>query len=267
MFALPWRSLVRAVYNEICNISPARDYVLTSMLLTRNQLCNVSGEVPVIVEKYVEDMFSAKFWMQVIEKKTMNLEDPPQHDYPERMMPVIIHHYSEDSKSFIPDNITHYLRLIMFGCDNLDTKNVIDSLASESVTRTIQSSRQEYLPTGNLFDNELLVFSISRSAVSMATFYSNFLEQTCNGEYALIQVNKEDKTFYHNMLLFRFTCKLLERANAKGIDPIIEGDPECFGFSQENVDNLGSGKCKLSGIDVGEGKKEEGEQNSKGRGI
>jgi hypothetical protein len=48
--------------------------------------------------------------------------------------------------------------------------------------------------------------------------------------------NKEDNTFFCNVLLFRFTGKLLERANAEGINPIMEGDPEYFGFSQENVD-------------------------------
>jgi hypothetical protein len=114
----------------------------------------------------------------------------------------------------------------MFGCYNLDTKNVIDSLASESVTWARHASRWEYLPAVNLFDNELLVVSISRSATSLATTYSTFLEQACNGVYSLIQANKEDNTFYRNMLLFRFTGELLKRANAKGINPIIEGDPE-----------------------------------------
>jgi hypothetical protein len=124
----------------------------------------------------------------------------------------------------------------MFGCYTLDMKNVIDSLASESVPCTRQASHREYLPAGNLFDNELLVVSISRSATSLETTYSTFLEETCNGVYSPIQVNKEDNTFYRNMLLFRFTGELLEGANVKGINPIIEGDPEYFGFSQENMD-------------------------------
>jgi hypothetical protein len=36
MFPLAWRNLARAVYKKICNGSPARDYVLTSMFSTRN---------------------------------------------------------------------------------------------------------------------------------------------------------------------------------------------------------------------------------------
>jgi hypothetical protein len=38
------------------------------------------------------------------------------------------------------------------------------------------------------------------------------------------------------MLLFIFTGQLLERAQSKGINPYIEGDPEYFGFHQEDVD-------------------------------
>jgi hypothetical protein len=68
---LAWRTSVRAVYKKICNGYSAREYmyVLTSMFLTRNQLCNACTEVPVIMDKYVEDMFCTNFWMQVIVKR------------------------------------------------------------------------------------------------------------------------------------------------------------------------------------------------------
>jgi hypothetical protein len=72
---------------------------------------------------------------------------------------------------------------------------------------------------------ELLVVTIWRTALSLAMIYSNFMEQTCNGEYKLIRVNREDRTFYCNMLLFIFTGQLLERTRSKGINPDIEGDP------------------------------------------
>jgi hypothetical protein len=59
----------------------------------------------------------------------------------------------------------------------------------------------------------------------MATFYSNFMEQKCNGDYTLIHGNMEDGPFYRNTLLFIFTGQLLERARSKGsINPNIEGD-------------------------------------------
>jgi hypothetical protein len=41
------------------------------------------------------------------------------------------------------------------------------------------------------------------------------------------------------MLLFIFTGQLLDRARSKGINPDIEGDPEYFGFHQEDVDRYG----------------------------
>jgi hypothetical protein len=239
MFHLAWRTLVREVYKKIRNGYPARDYVLTSMCLTRNHLCNTYGEVLVIVENYVKDMLSNEFWMQVIGKKTKNLTDPPHRDYLERMMPVIRHHYNEASKRSIPENITHYLRLIMCGCYNIYKKNVIDYFASDSVTCIIQASCQEHLPMGNLFDNYLLVVSISCLDTSLVTTYSTFLEQTCIWIYSLIQVKTEHNIFYRTMLLFRFTGELLDCANAKGIHPIIEGDPEYFGFSDEDMDMYG----------------------------
>jgi hypothetical protein len=59
------------------------------------------------------------------------------------------------------------------------------------------------------------------------------------GEYKLIHVNREDRVFYRNMLLFIFTGQLLDRARSKGINPDIEGAPEYFGFHQEDVDSYG----------------------------
>jgi hypothetical protein len=51
--------------------------------------------------------------------------------------------------------------------------------------------------------------------LSLATSYSNFMEQKCNGEYKLIHVNREDRTFYRNMLLLIFTGQFLERDDQK----------------------------------------------------
>jgi hypothetical protein len=49
------------------------------------------------------------------------MDAPPHHDYPEKMMPLVRHHYNEISKNFISKNITHYLRAIMFRCYNVET--------------------------------------------------------------------------------------------------------------------------------------------------
>jgi hypothetical protein len=99
----------------------------------------------------------------------------------------------------------------------------------------ITSASSLDLTSRNLFDNELLVVTISRTALSLATTYSSFMEKTCKGEYKLIHGNREDRVFYRNMLLFTFTGQLLDRAQSKGINPDIEGDPEYFGFHQEDV--------------------------------
>jgi hypothetical protein len=127
----------------------------------------------------------------------------------------------------------------MFGCYNADTKNVIDALDCGAVAFGVQASPREYLTSHNLFDNELLVVTLSRMALSLETSYSNFMEHTCNAEYKLIHVNREDRAYYRNMLLFIFTGQLLERAPSKGINPDIEGDPGYVGFHRDDVDRYG----------------------------
>jgi hypothetical protein len=127
----------------------------------------------------------------------------------------------------------------MFVCYNVETKKIIDALAFGGVTVGVNAPTREYLTSRNLFNNELLVVTISRTALSLATSYYNFMEQTCNGEYKLIHVNRECRTFYRNMLLFIFTGHLLECARSKGINPDIEGDTEYFGFHQDDVDRYG----------------------------
>jgi hypothetical protein len=127
----------------------------------------------------------------------------------------------------------------MFGCYNVETNNVIHALACGAVAFGVNAPPREYLTSRNLFDNKLLVVTLSRAALSLATSYSNFMEQKCNGEYKLIHFNREDRAFYRNMMLFFFTGQLLERARSKGINPDIEGDPGYFGFHQDDVDRYG----------------------------
>jgi hypothetical protein len=121
----------------------------------------------------------------------------------------------------------------------VDTKNVIDDLACGGLTFGVQAAPREYITSRNLFNNQLLVVTILRTVLSLATSYSNFMEHTCNGEYKLIHVNREDRTLYRNMLLFIFTGHFLERARSKDINPDIEGDAEYVGFHQDDVDRYG----------------------------
>jgi hypothetical protein len=155
------------------------------------------------------------------------------------MIPLVCHHYIEKSKFFSLENITHYIRVIMCGFYSVETNNVSDDLDCVAVALGVQASPREYLTSSNLFDNKLLVVTLSRTALSLATSYSNFMEHTCNREYKLIHVNREDRAFYCNILLFIFTGQLLERARSKGINPDIEGDPGYFGFHQDDVDRYG----------------------------
>jgi hypothetical protein len=91
------------------------------------------------------------------------------------MCPLIHHHYNEKYMFFSLENITHYVRVIMFGCYNVVTKKVIGALACGAEPFGVQATPREYLTSRNLFDNELLVVNISRTALSLATIYSNFM--------------------------------------------------------------------------------------------
>jgi hypothetical protein len=187
----------------------------------------------------LDTIFSDIQKIQKSGKKMMEMTDIPHHDYPEKVIPLVRHHYSKISKFFSFENITHYVRVIMFGCYNVETKNAIDAFACGAVAFGVQASPRECLTLFNLFDNELLIVTLLRTALYLATSYSNFMEHTCNGEYKLIHVNREDRAFYRNMLLLFFTGQLLERARFKGINPDIEGDPAYFGFHQDDVDRYG----------------------------
>jgi hypothetical protein len=90
----------------------------------------------------------------------MEMTAIPHHNYPEKMIPLIRHHYSEKSKFFSLENITHYAQVIMFGCYNVETKNVIDALACGAVAFGVQASPSEYLTSRNLLGNELLVVTL-----------------------------------------------------------------------------------------------------------
>jgi hypothetical protein len=78
-------------------------------------------------------------------------------------------------------------------------------LSTEVTTFSSQARPQEYLVAGNLFDDELLVITISRTVRSMATTYAHFLERKFSGDYTLINVTKDDRTFYCNVALFLFS--------------------------------------------------------------
>jgi hypothetical protein len=235
MFPLAWRTLLCAAYKTIGNGLPARYCILTGLYANQDQLRAAYGKFPFIIDNCVETIFSDIQNIQKSGKKMMEMTDIPHHDYPEKMIPLIRHHYSEKSKFFSLENITHYVQVIMFGSYNVDTKNVIDDLACGAVAFGVQASPREYLTSRNIFDNELLVVTLSRMALSLATSYSNFMEQTCNGEHKIIHVNREDRELYRNMLLFSLTGQLLDRARSKGINPDIEGNPGYFGFHQEDV--------------------------------
>jgi hypothetical protein len=181
------------------------------MYANQGHICAVYGHVPGVINN-VETIFSDVQKFQKTGKKMIDMNEIPYHDYPEKMMPLVRHHYSEKSKFFSSENISHYVRVIMFGCYNVETKNVIYALACGAVAFGVQSSPREYLTSRNLFDNEFMVVTLSRTALSLATSYSNFMEQTCNRAYKLIDVNREDSALYRNMLLFIFTGQLLERA-------------------------------------------------------
>jgi hypothetical protein len=168
IFPLAWRTLLRTVYKTIGNGSPARDYILTGLYANKDQLRAAYGKAA-IIDDYVETIFSDVQKIQKSGNEMMEMTATPHHDYPEKMLPLIPHHYSEKSKFFIFENITHYVRVIMFGCYNVETKNIIDALACGAVAFNVQASPMDYLTSRNLFDNELLVVTLSCTALYLAT--------------------------------------------------------------------------------------------------
>jgi hypothetical protein len=88
----------------------ARDYMLTGLYANQDVLREAYENFHGIINDYVETIFSDVQKIQKTGKNMMDMTEIPYHDYPERMMPLIHHHYSEKSKFFSSENITHYIR-------------------------------------------------------------------------------------------------------------------------------------------------------------
>jgi hypothetical protein len=78
----------------------ARYYILTGLYDNQDDLRDDYENVPGVINDYVDTIFSDVQKIQKTGKKMMGMTDIPYHDYPERMMPLIHHHYSEKSKFF-----------------------------------------------------------------------------------------------------------------------------------------------------------------------
>jgi hypothetical protein len=69
IFPLAWRTLLRAVYNKIGDGSPATDYILTGLYANQDQLRAAYGNVPGVIDNYVETIFSdVKIFRKLIRK-------------------------------------------------------------------------------------------------------------------------------------------------------------------------------------------------------
>jgi hypothetical protein len=58
MFPVAWRTLLRAVYKKVGDRSPERDYMLTGMYANQDQLRAAYGNLPGVIDHYVETIFS-----------------------------------------------------------------------------------------------------------------------------------------------------------------------------------------------------------------
>jgi hypothetical protein len=99
MFPLAWRNLQRSVYKTMGEGSPAREYIFTGLYDNQKELREAYSNAPNITNQYAETIYSG---VNKIQKKTIknygNGGHPPHHDYPEKMMPLVHHHYKETSK-------------------------------------------------------------------------------------------------------------------------------------------------------------------------
>jgi hypothetical protein len=84
MFPLAWRTLLRAVYKTIGDRSPARDYILTVLYANQDQLRASYGNVPSVIDTYVDTIFSDVQKIHRTGKKMMEMTDIPYHDYQEK---------------------------------------------------------------------------------------------------------------------------------------------------------------------------------------
>jgi hypothetical protein len=107
MFPLAWGTFLHAVYKTIRDGSPARDYIVTGMYANQDQLRAAYEKVPGVINDCVDTILSDAQKIQKTGKKMMELTAIPHHDYPEKMIPLVRHHYNEKSKFFSSENITH----------------------------------------------------------------------------------------------------------------------------------------------------------------
>jgi hypothetical protein len=82
MFPLAWRTLLRAIYKKIGDGSPARYYILNGLYANQDQLRAAYGNVPGVIDNYVETIFSDVKKIQKTGKKMMEMTEIPYHDYP-----------------------------------------------------------------------------------------------------------------------------------------------------------------------------------------
>jgi hypothetical protein len=155
--------------------------------------------------------------------------------YPNTTPPAITNHHTSSSRSFNIENISHYLRLIMFGAYDDPTKHVLTSVASGTSAFQNQANVRDQLTANNLFDTYLLVVSMSRAVEKMAPIFTFFLFKMLDGQHGLQDMGQDAKPLYTNISTFLLTGQLLERAKTMGINPDLDTFPSYIGFHEEDV--------------------------------
>jgi hypothetical protein len=129
--------------------------------------------------------------------------------------------------------------VIVFSAYNVPTKDDLAYIASG--TSTVQHHAvaiRDQLTEKNLFDNKLLVVSISRAVQDMAFTLADFLKSSLSGKYGL-NVGVDANTLYTNMATLSMMVKLLQRVNKMGINPDLHIIPGCIGFQDDDVNKDG----------------------------
>jgi hypothetical protein len=116
----------------------ASDYILAHLYSDRYEIRTAYGKVKEVITPYVTNQFSSTTSMTITGLNNMDLNSPVLA-YPTNMLPFVVNHHTANIKSFNIENISQYLRLIMFGVYDTPTKNVLISLASS--TNSIPSQR------------------------------------------------------------------------------------------------------------------------------
>jgi hypothetical protein len=104
----------KSVYTDLAIDNPKSDYISATLYNDRDDMAKAYGKVKEVIDMFVLCLLSELKTMSVTALNAMD-ETNNVSAYHITMLPICTNHHIARSRSFNIENITHYLRLIMFG--------------------------------------------------------------------------------------------------------------------------------------------------------